>query len=79
MNTEEAELTIPKRLLDKFKNSVLVTLDYTINGGKRSVEFRCKDNDEAQFLCTCMRIIRDLLKREQALRQKIQNGPTQKP
>jgi hypothetical protein len=70
VSTATAEQPIPKRLLEKYKNSVLVTLDYTMDGGNRSVEFRCKDNDEAQFLCTCMRVIRDLLKREEALRQK---------
>ena len=65
---EDTDNPIPKKLLDKFGQSVLVTLDYTMNGGFRSVSFRCKTNDEAQFLCTCMRVIRDLLKREQFLR-----------
>jgi hypothetical protein len=63
------ESPIPKKL-DKFKNSVRVTLQYKMNGILRSIEFRCKDNDEAQFLCTCMRVIRDLLRRERSLRQK---------
>jgi hypothetical protein len=61
---------LPKKLIEKFKNSVLVTLQYKMNGLLRSIEFRCKDNDEAQFLCTCMRVIRDLLRRERSLRQK---------
>lgn len=70
-DTEEdtLECPIPKKL-DKFKNSVRVTLQYKMNGILRSIEFRCKDNDEAQFLCTCMRVIRDLLRRERSLRQK---------
>jgi len=68
----DMENPIPKKLLDKFKDPVLLTLDYVMDGGKenRSIEFRCKNNDEAQFLCTCMRVIRDLLKREQSLRIK---------
>jgi hypothetical protein len=64
------EIPIPKKQVDKFKNSVLVTLQYKMNGKLRSIEFRCKDNDEAQFLCTCMRVIRDLLRRERSLRHK---------
>ena len=67
-NKADTENPLPKKLLEKFRESVLVTLDYTMNGGFRSVSFRCKSNDEAQFLCTCMRVIRDLLKREQFLR-----------
>jgi hypothetical protein len=67
-NKQDEENPLPKKLLEKFKESVLVTMDYTMNGGFRSVSFRCKSNDEAQFLCTCMRVIRDLLKREQFLR-----------
>jgi len=62
---------IPKKLLDIFENSVLVTLKYKMKGILRSIEFRCRDNDEAQFLCTCMRVIRDLLRRERSLRQKL--------
>jgi hypothetical protein len=77
VSTAAAEQPIPKRLLDKYRNSVLVTLDYIMDGGKRSVEFRCKDNDEAQFLCICMRVVRDLLKREEALLQKMKKGSTQ--
>jgi len=62
---------IPKKLIDKFEKSVLVTLKYKMKGILRSIEFRCRDNDEAQFLCTCMRVIRDLLRRERSLRQKL--------
>jgi hypothetical protein len=62
---------IPKKLQDAFENSVLVTLKYKMRGILRSIEFRCRDNDEAQFLCTCMRVIRDLLRRERSLRQKL--------
>jgi len=64
------ENPIPKKLLDKFKNSVLVMVQYKTRDILRSIEFRCKDNDEAQFLCTCMRVIGDLLRRERSLRQK---------
>lgn len=67
-NKRDLETPLPKKLQSKFKDSVLVTLDYTMNGGFRSVAFRCKNNDDAQFLCTCLRVIRDLLKREQFLR-----------
>lgn len=71
-NKQDMENPFPKKMADKFKDSVLVTLEYQFNNEKRRIEFRCKDNDEAQFLCTCMRVIRDLLKREQTLRQKTQ-------
>ena len=73
-NKQDIENTIPKKVADKFKDSVLVTLEYEFKTEKRHLEFRCKDNDEAQFLCTCMRVIRDLLKREQALRLKTQQA-----
>lgn len=75
---QDMESPIGKKLADKFKDSVLVALEYQFNGEKRRIEFRCRDNDEAQFLCTCMRVIRDLLKREQALRQKTQQAKTPK-
>ena len=67
---KDLKTPLPKKLADKFKDSVMVALEYEFNGEKRRIEFRCKDNDEAQFLGTCMRVIRDLLKREQALRLK---------
>jgi len=70
---------IPKKLMDNFENSVLVTLKYKMKGVLRSIEFRCRDNDEAQFLCTCMRVIRDLLRRERSLRQKLsKQAPSKK-
>ncbi len=62
---------IPKKLLDGFDRSALITLKYKMKGILRSIEFVCRDNDEAQFLCTCMRVIRDLLRRERSLRQKL--------
>ena len=65
------ENPIPKKLQGRFENSVLLTLKYKMQGVLRSIEFRCKDNDEAQFLCTCMRVIRDLLRRERSLRSKL--------
>lgn len=71
---QDLENPFPKKIAEKFKDSVLVALEYQFNNEKRRIEFRCKDNDEAQFLCTCMRVIRDLLKREQALRLKTQDA-----
>ena len=62
--TDTLENSLPKKLTDKFKDSILVTLQYKMNGALRSIEFQCKDNDEAQFFCTCMRVIRGLLRRE---------------
>ena len=70
------ENPIPKKLQDKFENSVILTLKYKMKGILRSIEFRCKDNDEAQFLCTCMRVIRDLLRRERSLRSKLSKQAT---
>jgi hypothetical protein len=72
------ENPIPKKLLDRFENSVLVTLKYKMAGILRSIEFRCSDNDEAQFLCTCMRVIRELLRRERSLRQKLSKQVSKK-
>jgi hypothetical protein len=69
---------IPKKLLDNFEKSVLVTLKYKMKGILRSIEFRCRDNDEAQFLCTCMRVVRDLLRRERSLRQKLSKQASNK-
>jgi hypothetical protein len=77
-NDDMLENPIPKKLMDKFQNSVLVTLKYKMSGFLRSIEFRCKDNDEAQFLCTCMRVIRDLLRRERSLRQKLSKQESNK-
>jgi hypothetical protein len=65
-------LSFPKKLQENFKKSVTVTLDYSFEGATKSVEFLCRDNDEAQFLCTCMRVTRDLLKREEILRQRLE-------
>ncbi len=70
-NDDMIENPIPKKLLDRFQKSALVTLKYKMKGILRSIEFRCRDSDEAQFLCTCMRVIRDLLRRERSLRQKL--------
>jgi hypothetical protein len=70
---QDLKSPLPKKFADKFKDSVMMALEYEFSGQKRRIEFRCKDNDEAQFLCTCMRVIRDLLKREQALRLKTQS------
>jgi len=64
------ENPLPKKLHEPFKDSVLVTMDYKINGSRRSIELRCKNDDEAQFLCTCTRLVRDMLRREKSLRQK---------
>lgn len=69
---QDLKSPLPKKFADKFKDSVMVALEHEFKGEKRRIEFRCKDNDEAQFLCTCMRVIRDLLKREQTLRLKTQ-------
>lgn len=69
---------IPKKLQDAFENSVLVTLKYKMKGILRSIEFRCRDGDEAQFLCTCLRVIRDLLRRERSLRQKLSKRASNK-
>lgn len=79
-NTAEdmLENPLPKKLSEKFKESALITLQYKMSGSLRSVEFRCKDNDEAQFLCTCMRVIRDLLRRERSLRSKANKQATAK-
>jgi hypothetical protein len=62
---------IPKKMQDKFKKAVVVTLDYNFDGADKTVEFLCRDNDQAQFLCTCIRVSRDLLKREETLRQRL--------
>ena len=69
----------PKKFAAKFENSVSIHLDYTVNGGFRSVSFRCKSDEEAQFLCTCMRVVRDLLKREKMLRTQPNGAASKAP
>lgn len=70
VESKPAERAFPRKLAEKYKNSVILTLFFLFNGEDRSIEFRCKDNDEAHFICTCLRVMRDLLKREQSLRLK---------
>eukprot|EP00980_Cylindrotheca_fusiformis_P011639 scaffold2751_cov131-Cylindrotheca_fusiformis.AAC.6 len=62
---------IPKRMQEKFKKPVLVILVYNFDGAAKSVEFLCREDDQAQFLCTCIRVSRDLLKREENLRKSL--------
>ena len=70
-NKVENHNSIPKKMQDKFNKSSIITLEYSFDGAPKSVEFLCKDNDQAQFLCTCMRVTRDLLKREEILRNRL--------
>lgn len=67
----EQKTPIPKKMQDKFKKAVTVTLEYNFDGNVKAVEFLCHDNDQAQFLCTCIRVSRDLLKREESLRLRL--------
>ena len=72
-NIEDTQNPIPKKLMNTFKNSVSLSMHFEMDGQNRSVEFRCKDNDEAQFMCTCMKGIRDLLKQERSLRLEMKS------
>ncbi|KAL3938855.1 MAG: hypothetical protein SGBAC_006310 [Bacillariaceae sp.] len=67
----EQKIPVPKKMQDKFKKAVTVTLEYNFDGSVKAVEFLCRDNDQAQFLCTCIRVSRDLLKREESLRLRL--------
>jgi thymidylate synthase len=53
-----------KKQQEKFKESVAVCVDYTQNGSPKSVVLLCKTTDEAHFLCTGLRVVMDVLKRE---------------
>ena len=72
-NKEDTQNPIPRKLMNTFKNSVSLSMHFEMDGQNRSIEFRCKDNDEAQFMCTCMKGIRDLLKQERSLRLEMKS------
>jgi hypothetical protein len=57
---------LTKKQQGKFKESVAISVDYTQNGEKKSVVLLCRTTDAAHFLCTGLRVVIDVLKREKA-------------
>jgi len=53
-----------KKQQEKFKESVAISVDFTLNGSPKSVVLLCRTTDAAHFLCTGLRVIMDVLKRE---------------
>ena len=65
---------LSKKQNDKFKDSVAVALEYSVNGAEKSVIIRCRSTDEAHFLCTGLRVIMDVF-----LKQSTAPGEPQSP
>jgi hypothetical protein len=59
----EAAVQLPKKYHDKYKDSVIVVLEYNLAGSIRSMAVRCKTTADAHFLCTGMRVCMDVCKR----------------
>lgn len=59
------EYPLSRKHLQKFKDSVLVNVECRSHEGRPKVlTFRCKTTEEAHFLCTGLRVVLDVLKRE---------------
>lgn len=56
---------LPKKLKEKYKESVTVIMEYNLGGTIRSMALRCKTTEEAHFLCTGMRVCMDVLRRDE--------------
>lgn len=65
---------VPKKSLDRFKKASLVKMIYTMDGSPRVTDFLCRDSNEAQYLSTCIRVSRDLHKREAILRLRLKDN-----
>jgi hypothetical protein len=60
----EPAAQLPKKYQEKYKDSVIVLLEYNLGETTRSMAVRCRTTAEAHFLCTGMRVCMDVLKRE---------------
>lgn len=60
----EPATQLPKKYQEKYKDSVIVLLEYNLGESTRSMAVRCTTTAEAHFLCTGMRVCMDVLKRE---------------
>jgi hypothetical protein len=58
--------SLNKKQQDTFKDAVGVNLEYSSSGASKSVVLLCKTTDAAHFLCTGLRVLMDVLKRENA-------------
>jgi hypothetical protein len=67
---------LPKKFQEKYKDSVIVMLEYCLTGSTRSMALRCKTTDEAHFLCTGLRVCMDVLKREKEASEVIKATST---
>lgn len=57
---------LSKKQQEKFKDSVAISIDFIQNGVPKSVVLLCRTTDAAHFLCTGLRVVIDVLKREKA-------------
>ena len=55
---------LSKKQQEKFKDSVAISVDFIQNGSPKCVVLLCRTTDEAHFLCTGLRVVMDVLKRE---------------
>ena len=60
----ESAVQLPKKYQDKYKDSVIVVLEYSLAGSVRSMAVRCKTTADAHFLCTGLRVCMDICTRE---------------
>ena len=66
----DPEHPIPRKFLSHFSDSVAVSMTYTLGNKIRAVVLRCKTMDEAHFVCTGLRVLVDILRRENAEKMK---------
>jgi len=62
--SEDSGHALSKKQQEKFKESVAISVDYTMNGSSKSVVLLCRTTDAAHFLCTGLRVVIDVLRRE---------------
>jgi hypothetical protein len=56
---------IPKRLKALFEENACVSLEYSFEGGRRSLTLCFKNTQDAKTFCAAMKIIKDVIEREQ--------------
>jgi hypothetical protein len=55
---------IPRKFATQFHDSVAVVATYNLGTKTRSLMLRCKTTEVAHFVCTGLRVVIDVLKRE---------------
>lgn len=57
---------LSKKQQEKFRESVAISIEYNMSGSQKSVILLCRTTDAAHFLCTGLRVVMDVLRRENA-------------